>query len=327
MISKLLNNFLINKVNPKSNILEQASDSQNKLKEILANKLEQDPNLPSVLDGHEFLFGSAVRGTKQVPFDDIDLMLVLDGSKLVANESSMQVGTAFGSGKTYNPLTLPKYLDESGFISSQKILNTIRSLVDETYSRSKIRKDGQAINLWMDSYGFGIDIVPAFKIQHNTAGVHYYIPKGTGSHMWQSTNPHIDLNLFDTEDNRLSGLLKPTARLLRKWNELSNDSRLSGFHIDALVYHSLSNKTVNNLENAVKECFKNFENLLSQYCPQFSGFGSHIDHKLTNENRKKSKEKIKIANTSILGSGLGKLLGKDNSVEIWHKIFDNKLYE
>lgn len=327
MISTALNNFLINKVNPKKDIIDQASDSQKNLKEILANKLEQDSSLPSVLDGHDFLFGSAIRGTKQVPFDDIDLMLVLDGSTLIANEGGMQVGTAFGSGKMYNPLTSLKYLDENGFISSQKILNTIRSLVDETYSRSKIRKDGQAINLWMESYGFGIDIVPAFKIQHNTAGVHYYIPMGTGSHMWQSTNPLVDLHLFDTEDTRLSGLLKPTARLLRKWNELSNDSRLNGFHIDALVYHSLKNKSINNLEHAVKECFKNFESLLSQYCPQFSGFGSHIDQKLTEEKRVKSKEKVRSANASILSTGLGKLLGKDNSLEIWNKIFSNKLYE
>jgi len=246
---------------------------------------------------------------------------------LVAKENGMDVGAAFGSGKSYNPLTLEKYLDEYGLVSSQKILNCIRSLVDETYSRSEIRKDGQAINVWMESYDFGIDIVPAFKIKHNTAGIHYYIPYGTGSHMWKSTNPHTDLYWFEQEDKRLSGLLRPTARLLRKWNELSNDFRLTGFHVDSLVFNSLKGKNITNLESAVRECFSNFETLLSQICPQFSGFLPHIDHKLSVEDRQKSQDKVRAVKASLLSLGLGKLLGKDNSLEVWNKIFSNKLYE
>jgi len=327
MVSTLLSSFLVNKVDPDIDIIKQATESQKKLKEILTNKLAEDPTLPSVLEGHDFLFGSAMRGTKPKPFDDIDLMLVLDGATLVAKENGMDVGTAFGSENFYNPLTADKYLDENGLISSQKILNCIRSLVDETYHRSEIRKDGQAVNVWMESYGFGIDIVPAFKIKHNTAGVHYYIPYGAGSHMWKSTNPHHDLNWFEQEDVRLSGLLRPTARLLRKWNELSNDSRLTGFHVDTLVFRSLNGKEIKNLEQAARECFSSFEALLSETCPQFSGFLPHIDHYLTVENRQKSQEKIRSANVSLLSLGLSRLMGKDNSLEVWNKIFDCKLYE
>lgn len=327
MISTLLTNYLVTKVNPKFDAIKQAAESQKNLKEILTNKLTEDQELPSVLEGHDFLFGSAIRGTKPTPYDDIDLMLVLDGSTLVAKENGFDVGTVFGSGKINNPLTLGKYLDEYGLISSQKILNCIRALLDETYSRSEIRKDGQAINVWMESYGFGIDIVPAFKIQHNTAGIHYYIPYGTGSHMWRSANPHSDLYLFGQEDQRLSGLLLPTARLLRKWNELNNDSRLSGFHVDALVFRSLNGKIISNLEEAIRQCFFNFEELLSQTCPQFSGFNPHIDHKLSVDNRQKSQERVRATKATLLSLGLSKLLGKDNSIEVWNKIFNHELYE
>jgi hypothetical protein len=326
MINSLLDKFLREKVNPDPDVIKQASESQQRLREILANKLSEDPNLPSVLDGQDFLFGSAIRGTQIKPFDDIDLMLVLDGSTLVATEAGQNMGPAHGTGKMSNPLLLPQYLDEKGQVSSQKVLARIREVLAETYSRSDIRKDGQAINVWMDTYGFGIDVVPAFKIDHIRHGTHYFIPLGTGSAMWQSTNPLSDLNAFKSEDTRLNGLLGLTARIMRKWNELSNGGRLSGFHVDALVYRSLQDKNIQTLKDAVRACFESFSTLLANASPQFSGFTPHIDHKLSEEHRTQSKEALQTAHGELLGTGLaGLLVPKDRDSNIWNKIFNYKL--
>ena len=325
MINALLNNFLTQKINPDPDILTQASESQARLREILANKLEEDDTLPSLLEAEDFLYGSAIRGTQPAPFDDIDLMLVLDGSTLVAKEAGQDMGPAYGSGKSQNPLTLPKYLDENGYISSQKILNSIRDAVNEAYPRSEIRKDGQAINLWMDSYGFGIDVVPAFKINHVRSGVHYFIPAGTNSHMWQSTNPWSDIQAFKVEDTRLGGLLSSTSRIIRKWNEVSNAKRLSGFHIDALVYCSLYNKNILTIEDAVRACFDSFDPLLANTCPQFSGFAPHIDHKLKDEHRMQSRLNVQTAKNSLSTARLDAFTPADKILSIWDKVFCEKL--
>ncbi|MDD4901739.1 MAG: hypothetical protein PHE24_01245 [Patescibacteria group bacterium] len=327
MINTLLENFLIKKINPDPEIINQASESQERLREILANKLEEDNSLPSVLEGEDFLYGSAIRGTKPAPFDDVDLMLVLDGSTLVAKEGGQEMGPAYGSGKTFNPLTLPQYKDEFGNISSQKILNRIREVLSETYSRSEIRKDGQAINVWLDAYGFGIDVVPAFKIAHTRAGTHYFIPEGTNSNMWQSTNPLSDIEAFKKEDARLGGVLSSSCRLMRKWNELSNADRLSGFHVDALVYRSLFGKNITTLENALRECFNLFDQHLVLTCPQFSGFAPHIDYKLSAENRAQSIKMAQEAKNcfSAPGSGLLFSLPASTNMRLWNKIFNGEL--
>jgi hypothetical protein len=318
-------------VNPKENAIDQANDCQDHLRGILANKLAEDSSLPFLLEREDFIFGSAVRKTKPAPIDDIDLMLVLDGSMLFATENGQTTGTVFGSGKSYNPVLNSVHLDDHGFVSSQKILNRIREAVDETYSRSEIRKDGQAVNLWLESYGLGIDIVPAFKVSHYLKGTHYFIPAGTGSHMWQSTNPLVDLKLFSDEDQRLGGLLCSAARLMRRWNEFSNEKILSGFHVDALVLRSLYNKNIQTLENAVWNCITSFENLLASYSQQFTGFGPHIDHKLSVLQREKSKQNIRKAVKEISSIRLNSPFLADPQVtasrelSAWDNVFSKKL--
>jgi len=283
-----LKNFLTTKVSPRPKIVEQAGKSQERLRGILATKLAAGENLPDLMHGHEFLFGSAVRGTQIAPFDDVDLMLVMDGSMLFAFEHGQRVGQAVGNGKPANAVLAPRYLDANGLVSSRKIMDRIREVIASSYTRSVIRKDGQAINVWMDDYGFGIDVVPAFKITGHHAGKHFYIPVGKDSDGWRSTNPHADLHAFEAENNRHGDILRQTAQLMRKWNELSNSCRLSGFHVDALVYHSLTGKVVESLEMSVLTCLVSFQTLLKQYCQQFSGFAPHIDQGLSPEDRRLS---------------------------------------
>jgi len=323
MVNLHLQNFLTNKVDPDPESVSQASDSQKRLREILSGKLISDSSLPTPLEGHDFLFGSAIRGTKDAPLNDIDLMLVLDGATLVPIIAGQVVGTTYGSGKSFNPALAPDYLDGNGHVSSQKILNKFRAVLGETYTRSEIRKDGQAINVWMESYGFGIDVVPAFKINTPANGLHYYIPLGTGSDMWQSTNPHADLEVFESEDVRLNGLLRPTARLMRKWNELSNSGRLSGFHVDALVLRSLQGKSVGSLDLAILTCLVSFDALLKVSSPQFSGFTPHIDHQLSEENRRLSIVAVQRTSTRIFSAISGKV--PRDIADAWNAGFADQL--
>lgn len=326
MLEPIFQNFLQNKVNPKKNVVTQASETLSRMQGIIEARLEEGDSLPTLLNDQHFPFGSAVRGTQAAPFDDVDLMLVLDGSFLHAIEGGIVVGTAYGSGSGSNILLSPQYLDANGLVSSQKILNRIRSVVAETYTRSSIRKDGQAINVWLDSYGFGIDIVPAIKIYSPTRGDHYYIPFGTNSDMWRPTNPHADLSAFKNSDASLNQLLLPAARLMRKWNEVKNANRLSGFHIDALTYYALNGKDIRTLNAALTNCFSTFGNLLGYYIPQFSGLGTNIDYQLSPEDRQKSIAAAQDAygRLTALG-GLGLLGVNTKAPAVWNEIFGGRL--
>lgn len=327
MIEPVLQKFLTEQVNPHPSVVEQASDSQSWLRQVLKNKLREQADLPSVLEGHDFLFGSAIRGTHTAPFDDVDLMLVLDGSALICIENGQQIGSAYGIQTGTNVLLQPQYLDANGHVSSQKVVSRIRNALDETYSRSDVRKDaGQAINVWLDSYGFGIDVVPAIKVTTQACGDHYYIPQGTGSDMWMSTNPHADLSAYEQGDLLANRLLRPTARLMRKWNELSNGERLSGFHVDALTLRALSGRQIQTLQEGVAACLGSFGDLLTSACPQLSGIGPHIDQKLTGENRAASIRAVANAYSAVQTAQNAGVFGTRTQIHAaWNRVFGDNL--
>lgn len=322
MIESILQTFLSNHVTPDPDIVAQAQASQAWLREVLKTKMREQADLPGVLENADFLFGSAVRGTHTAPFDDIDLMLVLDGSALICMENGQRVGSAYGVQTGSNVLLQPQYLDLNGFVSSQKVLARVRRALGETYSRSDISKDGQAINVWLDSYGFGIDVVPALKVNTVPLGEHYYIPQGTGSDMWMSTQPLADLRAFEGNDRLMNGRLRSTARLMRQWNRHGNANRLSGFHIDALTLRVLTARQPDSLVAGMSMCLAAFTDLLATTCPQISGIGAHIDHKLTLDDRGASMRAIQDAQTCLIVARSASLLGnRAKTLESLNEIF------
>jgi len=63
----------------------QGSISHKHIRELLDNKWQNDSSFPWLTDG-DFLSGSYARGTKIHPLNDIDVMMVIDGTGLRAIE-------------------------------------------------------------------------------------------------------------------------------------------------------------------------------------------------------------------------------------------------
>ena len=77
-----LQSILDNKINLSQSKISQGSISHNYIRDLLSNKSRNDTDFPWILDG-DFLSGSYARGTKLSPLNDIDVMIVLDGTGLV----------------------------------------------------------------------------------------------------------------------------------------------------------------------------------------------------------------------------------------------------
>jgi hypothetical protein len=77
-----LQEFLDKEINLAQGNISQGSTSHTYIRNLLTNRRNSDANFPWLIEG-DFLSGSYARGTKLYPLDDIDVMIVLDGTGLI----------------------------------------------------------------------------------------------------------------------------------------------------------------------------------------------------------------------------------------------------
>ncbi|MFH0967082.1 MAG: nucleotidyltransferase, partial [Methanobacteriota archaeon] len=210
-------NQLLESIRPKQNEISQASTSHNYLRQLL-NSISSNGVIPPI--DTEFLTGSYIRGTKITPLDDVDLFLVLSPDGL----SHYPTGFI-----TRNSTTVYRnFLDQNGYVSSIKILNALQSGLSTKYQT--INRENQALNIFLTSYGIGIDIVPSFKLENQN----YLIPYGHGKNHWLITNPQKDQEIVEQINNQTNKVFKDIIRIIKYWNKKKNYNRLSSYHIEAI---------------------------------------------------------------------------------------------
>ena len=145
-------------------------------------------------------YGSFARKTKIRPLDDIDLLLLLEGTGTVSENSYNDEYTYYlrikdqysvlePFGDSPSGLSLGNY----GYVNSIKVLNAIKSGLSEVthYKKAEIRRNQEAIVLNLTSYDWSFDVVPAVPIRDREGDIAYYlIPNGSGK--WMRTDPRRD---------------------------------------------------------------------------------------------------------------------------------------
>jgi hypothetical protein len=335
MSHQALEKLLVNHINFTASQREQGSLSHTHIREILGNKADYDSAFPWLVNG-DFLSGSYARGTKIYPLDDIDVMIVLDGEGLsVIEQGVIQDIEIRGSGIKGSPVST-MYIPGTNLISSQKVLQKFAESLKETYPKSEIKKDGQAVNVWLESYGLGIDIVPCFHLKPRDGSTeHYFIPEGGGSHGWVKTNPKLDNDLCDYLHEKHDKKLKHIIRLLKFWNVDQNGTRLKPYHLDVLIWKVFLAHPgkITSYPEGIKYFFDNVVSHLSVECPDLWKLSGNVDSYLTPEIRQQILKKVREMQTILSAPNpspnRGLLLPPTslNSVVRWKKVFGDKLEE
>ena len=177
MIESKLQELLDKEINLSQGHVSQGSKSHIYIRDLLANKRTTDSTFPWLLDG-DFLSGSYARGTKLHPLDDIDVMIILDGTGLIPtgiNTTHYVRGNFEGKNSPVH-----NYLGWDNLLNSHSVLEAFQKALAQSHPDSTIKKNGQAINIKLKSYNLGIDIVPCFHIKplDATKQDFYYIPLG-----------------------------------------------------------------------------------------------------------------------------------------------------
>lgn len=316
---------LLTKIGVSAAQRSQGSTSHQYIRGLLDNKWQNDSSFPWLTDG-DFLSGSYARETMIHPLDDIDVMMVIDGHGLHAISNGQVLDAEVrGDGAVGNPvnnMTFGPY----GHISSKLVLEAFRDAIKESYPNSHTRKNGQAVNVWLDSYGMGIDIVPCFHIVPRDGGRDfYYIPQGGDSHQWISTNPKIDAEICDAVDLKHGKKLKAVIRILKHWNEVHNASRLQGYHLETVALNVFYNhpSQIQDHHNALKYFFDNAAPWLQKECADNTKLGGPIDTYLTPENRRLTLVKVAEAQQILNTHGSLGLIAPNNLISGWRKILGN----
>ncbi|MEK7165567.1 MAG: hypothetical protein AAB874_02040 [Patescibacteria group bacterium] len=320
-----LNTLLNNHLTLSAAQISQGSISHNYIRDLLVNRNERDSSFPLFVDG-DFLSGSYARGTKIFPLNDIDVMMVMDGTGLIPLDKGQYLNAEVrGSGEQGNPIL--QHFGENGLLSSKKVLELFRDVLMESHPMSKIKEDGQAVNVWLDSYKLGIDVVPCFHIVPSDGSQDfYYIPAGNDKDYWLKTNPKIDEKISENyqkyHNNQFSGLV----RLLKHWNRDYNAERLQSYHLETLSWYVFSGipTKIQHYGDALNFFFENVTQYLAIACPDATKLGDPIDQYLSPENRQKTLQRIaetsSLINTvSMLGLG-----NPERKLKAWKSVLGDK---
>lgn len=187
----------------------------------IAARLEATFGLPSIKR-----IGSHVRGTAIATFSDVDVLAVLPRTE------------AQWGGR---------------LVSSDSYIRRVAADLQDRYTSTSVRRDGQAVVLNFKGGAHSVDVVPGFYRRFDRGRPVFAIPGANGD--WLETSPEQHNLYFRRADERSGGKLRRVSQLTKGWRfARSPPYALSSFYTDLLLATS-------DIASGVKtysECLRDF---------------------------------------------------------------------
>ena len=125
---------------------------------------------------------------------------------------------------------------DDGTLNSTQVSNKFKDKLKNVreYSRSEIRRSGEAVILNLKSKDWSFDIVPCFHTVTESEGRAYYlIPNGSGN--WKKTDPLKDREHVTNTNTEKDGLVLELIRLCKKWNKVKNAKTLPSYLLETMI--------------------------------------------------------------------------------------------
>jgi hypothetical protein len=156
---------------------------------------------------HSLYVGSYGRGT-DIHVSDIDMLFQL-------------------------PYSVYKQYDNHEGNGQSALLQSVRNSLQETYSTSHVKGDGQVIGINFDD-GICFEIIPCF-INDNDS---YTYPDTNDGGSWKTTNPKPEIKEIKEKNEDWNYNLKRLCKMARAWKDEWNVP-MGGLLIDTLAYNFL----------------------------------------------------------------------------------------
>jgi hypothetical protein len=154
---------------------------------------------------HSLYVGSYGRSTAISGFSDVDLIFQL-------------------------PYSVYKKYNEYSGNGQSALLQAVKTSIERTYSTTKIRADGQVIQVPFTD-GIIFEVVPALD---NNDGS-FTFPNANDGGSWKTTNPRPEIKAIRDRNAVTNGNLVPLCRMMRDWKNKWTVP-IGGLLIDTLAY-------------------------------------------------------------------------------------------
>lgn len=187
----------------------------------IAARLEATFGLPSIKR-----IGSHTRGTAIATFSDVDVLAVLPRKE-----------ARWGS----------------RLVSSDTYIRRVAADLQDRYTGTSVRRDGQAVVLNFKGGAHSVDVVPGFFRRFDRGRPVYLIPDSDGD--WLETSPEQHNRFFQRADERSGGKLRRVSQLIKGWRFARVPPyALSSFYTDLL----LATTDIASGAKTYSECLRDF---------------------------------------------------------------------
>ncbi|MCM1566682.1 MAG: nucleotidyltransferase [Dehalobacter sp. 4CP] len=260
-VNSAFSEFMRDIVNLDPNVTTNARQSRDNL---LSNIAEFD-NIDGFFDLCESFnihFGSFARHTKCRELNDIDLMVGIAANGATYNSYDNWDNVRI-TASTTNQAQKDCTRDDKTLNSTQ-VVNKFKKQLENVreYSRSEVKRSGEAIVLNLRSKDWSFDIIPCFHTVTESDGRAYYlIPNSKGN--WKKTDPTIDKEKVTSTNQNKDERVLELIRLFKKWNKVKNATTLPSYLLETLLIDYC--QTVSSLSEYIDLRFRDALPYVSQH--------------------------------------------------------------
>lgn len=225
--------FMRDIVNLDPDVVSEARKSRDNLLDNIA-EFDADDDFFDLCDSFNVHFGSFARKTKCRELDDVDLMI-----GIAANDATYYPTDPWDNVRINASTTNTAQKDctrDDGTLNSTQVSNKFKKKLEKVreYTRSEVRRNGEAIILNLKSKDWSFDIVPCFHTVAESDGREYYlIPNGDGN--WKKTAPDKDKEHVTSTNQSKEGRVLELIRLCKKWNKVKNAKTIPSYMLETMI--------------------------------------------------------------------------------------------
>lgn len=259
-VNNAFGEFMQDVVNLDPDVTSEARKSRDNL---LSNISEFDDvdDFFDLCDSYNVHFGSFARRTKCRDLDDVDLMI-----GIAANGATYNSFNPWDNVKIIASTTNKAQKDcanDDGSLNSTLVTNKFKKKLENVreYSRSQVRRNGEAVILNLISKEWSFDIVPCFHTVTESNGRAYYlIPNGSGN--WKKTDPIKDKEHVTSTNQSKNGRVLDLIRLCKRWNITKNAKTIPSYLLETILINYCDSET--ELSQWIDVRFKNALKYISE---------------------------------------------------------------
>lgn len=256
--------FMRDIVNLDPNIVSAARKSRDNLLENI-EEFNSNHDFFELYAGYNVHFGSFSRKTKCRELDDIDLMIGISACGATYYSAGSWDDVRITASQT--SAAQRDCINEDGTLNSTKVANKFKKKLESVreYSRSEIRRNGEAVILNLKSKDWSFDIVPCFRTEEEYDGRSYYlIPNGRGK--WKKTAPDKDKEHVMHTNQSKNGRVLELIRLCKKWNKVKNAKTIPSYMLETMIVNFADSKT--SLTNWIELNFRDALKYIAEHIKQ-----------------------------------------------------------